>query len=188
MNFAKSSQDLGSAGVYQYARLDNSPVGPLWAAVGPFGLVAVEFDCTEVEFLAALQRLLQRSGRDGQFQRLPSSQMAACQQISEYLSGQRQSFDLPIDWNVLTGFQRAALQVTFAIPYGRTTTYAAIASRLGKPRAARAVGRAEATNPMPLVLPCHRVLGTDGKLHGYGGPGGIGMKEWLLALESQSSQ
>ena len=88
---------------------------------------------------------------------------------------------------ILTGFQRLALQATFAIPYGRTATYAEIASQLGNPRLARAVGRAEATNPMPLVLPCHRVLGTDGKLHGYGGPGGIGMKEWLLALERQNA-
>lgn len=185
MNFAKSSRDLGVA--YQYARLEDSPVGPLWAAVGPGGLVAVEFDCTESEFLATLQRLLQRAGRSAQFERLPSSQMLACQQLSEFLDGRRRSFDLPIDWEILPGFQRLALQATFDVPYGQTTTYAAIAGQLGKPRAARAVGRAEATNPMPLVLPCHRVVGTDGKLHGYGGPGGIGMKEWLLALERQNA-
>ena len=183
MNFAKSSRDIGPAGVYQYARLEDSPVGPLWAAVGPGGLVVVEFDCTEAEFLAALLRLLQRAERNAQFQRLPCGQMPACQQLSEYLAGQRRSFDLPIDWEILTGFQRLALQATFAIPYGRTTTYAAIASQLGNPRLARAVGRAEATNPMPLVLPCHRVLGTDGKLHGYGLAEGVKTKEWLLQLE-----
>lgn len=183
MNIARSSQDLGV--IYQYARLEDSPVGPLWVAVGPKGLVAVEFDCTEPEFLAGLQR--RGAQYHSQFQRLPSNQMPACQQLSEYLAGQRKSFDLPIDWESLTGFQRRVLQATFAIPYGQTTTYAGIASQLGKPRAARAVGRAEATNPMPLVLPCHRVLGTDGKLHGYGGPGGVKMKAWLLALERQNA-
>jgi methylated-DNA-[protein]-cysteine S-methyltransferase len=146
-------------------------------------LVAVEFECTEIEFLDRIERLLRRSGRSGRFQRVPAAELPACQQLSEYLSGERQAFDLPIDWEILPVFQRRALEATFAVPYGKTTTYASIASQLGKPRAARAVGRAEATNPMPLVLPCHRVLGSDGKLHGYGGPGGIGMKEWLLELE-----
>lgn len=186
MKVANSNQDMGA--LYQYARLENTPVGPLWAAAGPKGLVAIEFDCTEIEFLDGLRRLLQRCGRSGQFERLPSNQMPVCQQLREYLDGQRLAFDLPIDWEILPDFQRRALQATYATPYGRTTTYAAIASQLGKPRAARAVGRAEATNPMPLVLPCHRVLGSDGKLHGYGGPGGIGMKEWLLEMERQNSQ
>jgi len=81
-------------------------------------------------------------------------------------------------------FQLAALKATQSIPYGQTKTYAEIACEIGKPQAARAVGRAEATNPIPLVIPCHRVIGTDGKLHGYGGGKGIETKAWLLALES----
>jgi len=78
---------------------------------------------------------------------------------------------------------RAVLQATREIPYGETRTYKEIAERIGRPRAARAVGRAEATNPMPLVLPCHRVIGMDGKLHGYGLAEGVKTKEWLLQME-----
>ena len=74
--------------------------------------------------------------------------------------------------------------MTDAIPYGNTLTYGELAVRLGKPRAARAVGRAEATNPIPLVLPCHRVVGWDGGLRGYGTGAGVQTKAWLLALES----
>jgi O-6-methylguanine DNA methyltransferase len=75
------------------------------------------------------------------------------------------------------------LHLTTQIPYGQTSTYKKIAFQLKRPNASRAVGRVEATNPIPLVIPCHRVLGSDGSLHGYGGPGGIKLKAWLLELE-----
>jgi methylated-DNA-[protein]-cysteine S-methyltransferase len=75
------------------------------------------------------------------------------------------------------------LRITSQIPYGETRTYQEIAVQIGKQHAARAVGRVEATNPIPLIIPCHRVLGSDGTLHGYGGPGGIKLKAWLLDLE-----
>ena len=83
----------------------------------------------------------------------------------------------------MTSFQLQVLHLTYHIPYGQTSTYKDIAIQVGKPNAARAVGRVEATNPIPLVIPCHRVLGSDGSLHGYGGPGGIKLKAWLLQLE-----
>ena len=106
-------------------------------------------------------------------------------QIQEYLSGERTTFDLEIDWTLITPFQRQVLELQLAIPYGETRTYGQLASQLGKPRAFRAVGRAGATNPVPLIIPCHRVVGSDGSLRGYGAPGGIQTKAWLLALERQ---
>ena len=93
---------------------------------------------------------------------------------------------MSIDWSVLTPFQERALRATYDIPYGRVKTYGEIAQLLGNPRAARAVGRAEATNPMPLVIPCHRVIGSDGGLHGYGAGEGLATKAWLLELESSN--
>lgn len=80
-------------------------------------------------------------------------------------------------------FQQEALQVVSEIDYGRTRTYGDIARQLGKPKAVRAVGRANATNPMPIIIPCHRVLGADGRLHGFSAPGGVETKAWLLRLE-----
>jgi methylated-DNA-[protein]-cysteine S-methyltransferase len=88
-----------------------------------------------------------------------------------------------LDLSTSTNFQRNVLNLTLQIPFGHTSTYKDIAVQLGKMNAARAVGRVEATNPIPLVIPCHRVLGSDGSLHGYGGPGGIKLKAWLLELE-----
>jgi methylated-DNA-[protein]-cysteine S-methyltransferase len=104
-------------------------------------------------------------------------------ELSEYLTGRRHQFTISIDWSVMWPFQQAALQATFTIPYGETRTYGELATQIGRPRAASAVGRAEATNPMPLVIPCHRVIGADGKLHGYGGGEGLPTKEWLLKME-----
>ena len=88
-----------------------------------------------------------------------------------------------MDWSVLTPFQAEVLQAVYTIPYGRLLTYKDIAEQIGKPGAVRAVGRANATNPMPIIIPCHRVLGADGKLHGYSAPGGLETKAWLLRLE-----
>ncbi|MBT7071520.1 MAG: methylated-DNA--[protein]-cysteine S-methyltransferase [Anaerolineae bacterium] len=105
----------------------------------------------------------------------------ATRQLREYLDGTRKQFNIQIDWSLLRSFQREALLATFAIPYGHTTTYGDLAQQLGRPRSARAIGRAEATNPMPIIIPCHRVLGADGKLRGYGG--GLHVKKWLLQLE-----
>lgn len=102
-------------------------------------------------------------------------------QLREYLSGQRRVFQQPLDLPQGTPFQRSVLEVTLAIPYGQTRTYAWIAAQVGRPRAARAVGRVMATNPVPIIIPCHRVVGCAGDLRGYGG--GLAMKERLLAME-----
>ena len=155
-----------------------TPLGPLWVAVSNRGLIAVEFCSTQEEMAQRLQR---RGFK--QFILDPNRTAIAVRQICEYLQGELRSFDLPLDWSGMTAFQEQVLRLTCAIPYGRVATYAEIAGQVGRPRAARAVGRAEATNPMPLVIPCHRVIGTDGKLHGYGGRGGLSTKAWLLKLE-----
>jgi O-6-methylguanine DNA methyltransferase len=155
-------------------------IGPIWVAVSACGLVAVELG----EDQGTILRTLQRLGFD---QISPDAERTAgaLDQITEYLEGNRVSFDMPIDWSVLTPFQSQILQATFDIPYGEVRTYGELAQGLGKPGAARAVGRAEATNPMPLVIPCHRVIGADGKLHGYGTGNGLETKTWLLRLESK---
>jgi methylated-DNA-[protein]-cysteine S-methyltransferase len=107
----------------------------------------------------------------------------ALEQINRYLMGQRHAFDLPLDWSEMEAFQVAVLKATAMIPYGQVRTYSEIAAQTGHPGAARAAGAALARNPMALVLPCHRVIGLDGSLHGYNAPGGIKTKAWLLALE-----
>jgi methylated-DNA-[protein]-cysteine S-methyltransferase len=101
--------------------------------------------------------------------------------VDEYLTGRSRSLDLPIDWSIARGFTLASLRELARIPYGVTVSYTELAARAGNVRAARAAGAACATNPVAIVLPCHRVLGSDGRLHGYGG--GLAMKEALLRLE-----
>lgn len=103
------------------------------------------------------------------------------EQLRALLAG-RALADLPtIDWNGISGFRRAVLEETLRIPAGETRSYGWLAAKVNRPRAARAVGRVMATNPLPLVVPCHRVVGSDGGLHGYGG--GLPIKETLLRAE-----
>jgi methylated-DNA-[protein]-cysteine S-methyltransferase len=163
------------------SEIRSTPLGPIWVAVSERGLVAVEVSPNQ----ETLVNLLNRFG----FQQVlidEAKTATAVHQIRQYLLGERKNFDLPIDWSVLTPFQKQALQATYAIPYGEVMTYGEIAHQLGNPRAARAVGRAEATNPMPLVIPCHRVIGSDGGLHGYGAGEGLATKAWLLKLEDET--
>ncbi len=160
--------------------IESTPLGEVWAAVSEHGLVTVEYGVTRSHFEANVRK---QTKRDIEY--APKRVDAITRQIKEYLDGKRRDFDLAIGWSVLASdFQRAALRVVFSIPYGQTLTYADVAAQIGHPLAFRAVGRANATNPMPLVIPCHRVVGTDGKLHGYGGKGGIKTKAWLLKMES----
>ncbi|MCM2255742.1 MAG: methylated-DNA--[protein]-cysteine S-methyltransferase [Vicinamibacteria bacterium] len=105
---------------------------------------------------------------------------AARQQLREYFAGARQRFDLPLE-PVGTPFQRHVWAELRRIPYGRTRTYAELAARIGRPRAMRAVGTANGANPLPIVVPCHRVIGADGSLTGFGG--GLPAKRLLLDLE-----
>ncbi|NOY98192.1 MAG: methylated-DNA--[protein]-cysteine S-methyltransferase [Chloroflexi bacterium] len=155
-----------------------TPLGDLWIAVTDDGLASVSWMREEGEFTAFLTRRFRQPVEHN-----PKRTAYAASQLREYLAGERRQFTIPIDWSLLRPFQREALLATFAIPYGQTSTYGELAARIGRPRAARAVGRAEATNPMPLVIPCHRVIGADGKLTGYGGGEGLATKKWLLKME-----
>ena len=110
---------------------------------------------------------------------------AACAQLNEYFAGSRKEFDLPLR---LTGteFQVSVLEALQDIPYGETTSYGEIAKRIGRPKAVRAVGAANGRNPIPIVVPCHRVIGSTGDLTGFGG--GLDTKEALLRLEAEHTQ
>lgn len=157
--------------------LNRTPLGDLRLVVSDLGLVAVEWAESQPE----LDRYLQRLARPAAPNPIKIKVYAA--QLREYLKGQRTVFTIPIDWTPFTSFQREALQAVFRIPYGETRTYMDIAREIDRPKAYRAVGAANAMNPMPLVIPCHRVIGMDGKLHGYGGGEGLKTKEWLLKME-----
>ena len=163
--------------------ISTSQLGEVWVAMSERGLVTVEFSVSRGQFEATVRRQTRREIQDAPRQEAARVAQAACE-IAEYLRGKRRVFDMSIDWSILASdFQRTALRAVMAVPYGERRTYGQIAAQIGRPDAPRAVGRANATNPMPLVIPCHRVVGSDGKLHGYGGAGGLKTKQWLLEME-----
>jgi methylated-DNA-[protein]-cysteine S-methyltransferase len=120
-------------------------------------------------------------GDDERVDRIAEAQLDdARQQVEEYFAGKRSEFDLSYDWAGVLGFRRTVLQLLAKVPFGETTTYGALAAGAGMPSASQAVGGIMGSNPLPIVVPCHRVLAADG-LGGFGG--GIRTKEWLLAWE-----
>ena len=170
------TNQLDSSPIY-IGDLNGTPLGDFRLAASNLGLLAIGWASAQPEFDARLARL-KRPIQPDQKKLAPYAK-----ELREYLNGKRTAFTIPIDWNFLTSFQREALQVVFRIPYGETRTYIDIAREIDRPHAYRAVGAANAMNPMPLVIPCHRVIGMDGKLHGYGGGEGLKTKEWLLKME-----
>jgi methylated-DNA-[protein]-cysteine S-methyltransferase len=157
--------------------LNHTPLGDLRFAVSARGLVAIEWVQSQPRLDFYLLRLKAVVESNQKMIRPYAKELA------EYLKGKRRDFTFVIDWSTLKPFQLKTLAAVYAIPYGETRTYANIATQIGHPNAYRAVGRANATNPMPLVIPCHRVIGKDRKLHGYGGGDGLPTKEWLLKME-----
>lgn len=157
--------------------LNDTPLGDFRLVTSDLGLVAIEWAANQPELNSYLKKIKR------QFTPNPKKLVPYAKELREYLNGKRTAFTIPIDWTFFTPFQREALQAVFRIPYGETRTYIDIAREIDRPHAYRAVGAANAMNPMPIVIPCHRVLGTDGKLHGYGGGDGLPTKEWLLKLE-----
>jgi methylated-DNA-[protein]-cysteine S-methyltransferase len=104
-------------------------------------------------------------------------------QLQEYFAGTRKVFDIPLAFSYGTDFQKAVWEALCGIPYAKTSSYGDIAAQVGRPKASRAVGGANHNNPMPIIIPCHRVIGSTGSLVGYGG--GLAAKQWLLAHERQ---
>lgn len=154
------------------------PLGYFWVITSDEGLCQIGFGLDKHTFL-------QRAGRKFPLTGLleePSPHPAAVQ-MEEYLAGERRHFTLPIDWRWMSPFQAAVYREVLKIPYGETTTYQQIAKQIGKPNAARAVGAANAANPLPIIIPCHRLVGADGSLRGYGSGRGIETKAWLIDLE-----
>ena len=164
-----------------YATTD-SPVGPLLVAATDAGLVRLAFEQEDDE--KVLQELASRIAP--RVVASPTRLDKARRELDEYFDGRRDHFDLPLDWRLSSGFRRTVLEHLYAeVPYGRTVSYLQLASLVGNPKASRAVGTAMATNPIPIVVPCHRVLRTGGHLGGYGG--GLPAKIKLLQLESGES-
>ena len=142
----------------------STPVGDLGLCAKDGYLVAITFQSVE------------EAGRDAVL-------TLAEGQLREYFAGKRQEFDIPLDMGG-TEFQRRVWKALMEIPYGKICTYSDIALRVGSPKGVRAVGMANHVNRLPIVIPCHRVVGKDGGLTGYAG--GLEMKEWLLELESKN--
>jgi methylated-DNA-[protein]-cysteine S-methyltransferase len=161
-----------------YALVD-TPVGTLVAASTPRGLVSLSypdhFGGTDgvLDWVAARlsPRMLEAPARLDEVRR----------ELDEYFAGSRREFDLPIDWALASPWGRRILKATAAIPFGQVSTYGAVAAKAGNPKASRAAGRALNTNPIPIVVPCHRVIGKSGKLVGYAG--GLDRKVTLLQIE-----
>lgn len=167
-----------AADIVYYDDLPESPVGALYLAVGADGIVAIDFGEDEARFLKHLRRRTK-----ARLLRSPMHVAEAAEQLLTYLEGRRPSFDLAVDLSTLTPFQRQVLSRVMRIPRGEVMTYGELARQLGRPKAARAVGQALGKNPIPIVIPCHRVLAADGTLGGYSGREGVKTKASLLRLE-----
>ncbi len=159
-----------------YARVD-SPVGNVWVASTGAGICRIALGAEQPgSFLSWLSRNL----RPVELYEDAELMTVATSQLGEYFSGERQAFDLPLDVHG-TAFQRAVWSQVACIPYGATASYGDIAQLVGKPKGSRAVGAAVGANPLPIVIPCHRVIGSSGELVGFGA--GLDVKERLLRLE-----
>jgi methylated-DNA-[protein]-cysteine S-methyltransferase len=158
-------------------RTVDSPVGPLLLAGTEQGLVRIAFAGEGHD--AVLQALADKISP--RVLHAPARLDAAARELGEYFAGQRRGFDLPLDWRLAAGFRRTVLSHLPEIGYGRTASYAAVARLAGNPRAIRAAATACATNPLPVVVPCHRVVLADGRIGNY--RGGPEAKRTLLTLE-----
>jgi methylated-DNA-[protein]-cysteine S-methyltransferase len=161
-----------------YAVVD-SPVGALVAAATPQGLVRLAYEDFNGGLDAVLESLAAKLSP--RILESPARLDGVRRELDEYFAGRREEFDVAIDWTLYSDFGRRVLEATAAIPFGQTATYGQMAAQAGNPKASRAAGRALGANAIPIIVPCHRVVGTSGKLTGY--TGGMHRKEALLRLE-----
>jgi methylated-DNA-[protein]-cysteine S-methyltransferase len=180
---ARSADELVRAAADRGGLIDvavgtvGSPVGELFVAVTPKGLACVGFDDQD-------RAALEDRFADDLSPRVVASARATDdvrRQLDEYFGGARHAFELPVDHRLMSPFVWKVMTETAKVPFGSVSTYGAVASRIRRPDAARAVGAALGSNPIPIVLPCHRIIGSSGKLTGYAG--GLHRKEFLLRLE-----
>jgi methylated-DNA-[protein]-cysteine S-methyltransferase len=180
---ARAADDLVRAAAERVGQVDvalgtiDSPIGELFVAVTPGGLACVAFegedrDALARRFASALSPRVLTAVRMTEDAR---------RQLGEYFDGARQHFELQLDRRLMTSFAREVLGATARVPFGHVATYGAVAEQIGRPKAARAVGAALGSNPIPIVVPCHRVVGASGSLTGYAG--GLDRKAFLLHLE-----
>jgi len=160
----------------------DSPLGPLWIAVGPRGVVNIHYGATPDP--RELSRITHAYGPGVLPDRRSCDRVLT--ELDQYFAHRRRSFDLDVDLTPLTPFQRRVLAATALVPYGELTTYRQVARRAGNEQASRAAGGAIGSNPIPIVIPCHRVVASDGSLGGYAG--GLPAKRRLLALERGEGQ
>ncbi len=178
-NFAAHAERAGLLDL-AYTEVD-SPIGKLVIAVTPRGLARLALPNE------ASDEVLARLARDisPRVLRVPSRLDDIRRQLDDYFDGRLTRFKVRVDLHRLPSFQRSILQAAKAIPYGKVSTYTRVADKAGRPAAVRAAGNALGANPVPIVVPCHRVLRSDGSLGGYGG--GVDLKRRLLDLERKNS-
>jgi methylated-DNA-[protein]-cysteine S-methyltransferase len=161
-----------------YATLD-SPAGKLLLAATPRGLVRLAYLDEETEFDHVLERLA--ATISPRILASPRKLDEPRRELDQYFAGDRRRFELPLDWQLTRGFGRRVLEATANIPFGSVSTYKRVAAQAGSPRGSRAAGNALGANPIPIIVPCHRVLHSTGGLGGY--TGGLERKRMLLAIE-----
>ena len=173
--FAAAASDGGLVDV-AYGWLD-SPLGRLLVAGTNKGLARISYVGENEDLLLAdlAERISPR------VLEAPSRLDDVRRELDEYFTGRRRRFEVPLDWSLTSGFGRKVLKATARIPFGEISSYKRVATAAGSPRGSRAAGNALGANPIPIVVPCHRVLATGGAIGGY--TGGLEKKEWLLTLE-----
>lgn len=172
---AARAADAGMVDV-AYASVD-SPLGRLTVFVSPRGLLRVQYQDEPLD--ATLQEVADRISP--RVLEAPRRTDEVRHELDDYFEGRRRDFSVPVDWRLVRGFATAVLRATAAVPFGALSTYRDVAAAAGSPNAYRAAGNALGSNPVPIVVPCHRIVHADGSLGGY--TGGLARKEYLLELE-----